>query len=441
MCYKVAVGFANLGMPLSPQSQAKHRREHYLVKDKVHGFHCLNCGDKGDIDIIKASPCKCTCDAPTHAKDTATKDAKLAELLALEEEGNMLLKLIQEEEQRNRAEDILRNEQMAELARLEEEEAMLWQAHLNSVETAAAEAKRRYQETKRRKVRDLQDEAKPPASTMASNTKFVSAAASVDETEQDGLGRATDKAVDRTQQDGLARATDEAVNRTQQDGLARATDEAVNRTQQDGLARATDEAVDRTQQESVAKAQLAQDEPAFLSLTTSENLVSYDESESIAKRLLFDPSQNSPNRAPADVIFIVCVIKPCTFLQPILAHTMVIPGPDNLETQVLDMRLDDTQGAAQSMGLGKQDFRAMVTASSFSDDPSNHGITSSKPLVAPHLQKMGTEETQRDDQSVGSPHSCDTKHYESESGHDVSCKDFWLHIVLMLPRACLSRPV
>ena len=42
---------------MSPQSQAKHRRKHYLVKDKEMHCRCLNCGDVGGIHALKSLPC------------------------------------------------------------------------------------------------------------------------------------------------------------------------------------------------------------------------------------------------------------------------------------------------------------------------------------------------------------------------------------------------
>ncbi|CAE6942119.1 unnamed protein product [Symbiodinium sp. CCMP2456] len=93
------------GLPQSPRSVAKHRKEHYLVKNGVHGYHCTICGMMDqDIKKIKESPCR----APDHepgsdgqaSVDEATaQQMMLDELRELEQEGLLLEGLLKEEQE------------------------------------------------------------------------------------------------------------------------------------------------------------------------------------------------------------------------------------------------------------------------------------------------------------------------------------------------------
>ena len=175
------------GAPLSPQSAAKLRHEHCLVKDRRHGFRCLNCGDKGmDVAVIKSSKCASpTKDSPVAPKHTnqATLEARLAELQALEAEGNMLMQLLQAEHQKTSAEDlVLQQQQLAELAMLEQEEAMLLQAQVDSLETAAAEARFREEQhdAKRRKTEMHVETPAALDATAAKKSKEAAATAEQD---------------------------------------------------------------------------------------------------------------------------------------------------------------------------------------------------------------------------------------------------------------------
>ena len=174
------------GAPLSPQSAAKLRHEHYLVKDRRHGFRCLNCGDKGmDVAVIKSSKCVSpTKDSPVAPKHTnqATLEAQLAELQALEAEGNMLMQLLEAEHQKTSAEDLVLQQQLAELAMLEQEEAMLLQARVDSLETAAAEARFREEQhdAKRRKTEMHVETPAALDATAAKKSKEAAATAEQD---------------------------------------------------------------------------------------------------------------------------------------------------------------------------------------------------------------------------------------------------------------------
>ena len=83
--------------PLSPQSDAKAKGQHYTVKEFTHGYECLICGLLGDISFIKGSPCKPVPDdlVSMTRKFQEESDAKMAqELHALQVEEEYLEQLL-----------------------------------------------------------------------------------------------------------------------------------------------------------------------------------------------------------------------------------------------------------------------------------------------------------------------------------------------------------
>ena len=128
-----------LGLPISPQSQAKHRREHYLVKDKQMHFRCLSCGDAGAIDVLKSFPCSALDDE--MAKDDATSQAaslRLAQALQAEHDEELIGRDLEAEllAEQLSLEELLLQAEEGELQRLlAQEEADLLQAKMESLES------------------------------------------------------------------------------------------------------------------------------------------------------------------------------------------------------------------------------------------------------------------------------------------------------------------
>ena len=65
---------------MSPESDARKRGQHYMVKELRYGFECLICGLLGDISWIRSSPCK-----PKEVVSPTTTE-EVRDLEAVEEE-------------------------------------------------------------------------------------------------------------------------------------------------------------------------------------------------------------------------------------------------------------------------------------------------------------------------------------------------------------------
>ena len=146
---------------MSPQSQAKHRRKHYLVKDKEMHCRCLNCGDVGGIHALKSLPChaldrellkgdgttKATSlrlpqardDELSGGDDAASQAASLRLAQALQAEEDELIDQDLEAEllaEQLSLEELVLQAEEGELQRLlAQEEAELLQAKMESLET------------------------------------------------------------------------------------------------------------------------------------------------------------------------------------------------------------------------------------------------------------------------------------------------------------------
>ncbi|CAE7663077.1 lss [Symbiodinium sp. CCMP2592] len=119
---------------------AKHRREHYVVKDDDKGksFRCLNCGDVGGFEALQCFPCNALdAEQAKSANDATSQAASLRLAQALQAEENELVDLEAEllAEQLSLEELVLQAEE-GELQRLlAQEEAELLQAKMESLET------------------------------------------------------------------------------------------------------------------------------------------------------------------------------------------------------------------------------------------------------------------------------------------------------------------
>ena len=136
---EILKGSGCLGLPYSPQSQAKKKRVHYLVKDRCTGFKCLNCGDGGSIEHLKSY----RCDALEAENDAAyIASRKLAETLRAKEEAaagsgdsDVEAELLREQ---LALEELLLQAEEGELQRLlAEDEAALLEAQVLSLEPEA----------------------------------------------------------------------------------------------------------------------------------------------------------------------------------------------------------------------------------------------------------------------------------------------------------------
>ena len=82
---------------------AKHRKEHYFVKCRVHGYQCQICGGSGpDLEVLKALDCSGREPEPEKSSSDAmtAHQLQLEELKALEVEG-LQLELLMEQEMIN----------------------------------------------------------------------------------------------------------------------------------------------------------------------------------------------------------------------------------------------------------------------------------------------------------------------------------------------------
>ena len=127
---------------LSPRSEAKRCKKHYIVRDRNYGWLCVLCGSsKFDYEDLEYSPCFPFCVADTPAKpakpcpkpapvNTAKTDAEtaqqlqLAELAELEEQEIMLQQLLELEElekgllQQEQAVELMEEKDLAEAMRM-----------------------------------------------------------------------------------------------------------------------------------------------------------------------------------------------------------------------------------------------------------------------------------------------------------------------------------
>ena len=131
-------------MIASPRSQAKAKKQHYLVKDKWWGYLCTLCGNNGnDPQDIKVKPCYPLPDVgelrATPSKHVSEEEQQTIEELRKE-------KLVLEALMREADEEMARNLEFEELKRIQEEllreEISLEQALAES----AREAERRLAE-------------------------------------------------------------------------------------------------------------------------------------------------------------------------------------------------------------------------------------------------------------------------------------------------------
>ncbi|CAE7224527.1 unnamed protein product [Symbiodinium sp. CCMP2592] len=166
--------------PLSPRSQAKQRREHYLVQDRAYGYLCVLCGNNAkEPGILRAKKCFPLPDlkpldehlekASKSSKASGSGSPRPSPTEALSEvtpkQASMMEELAFLQKQQAKLEELLKLQELEDFERALQEEEEQLQAALRRSELEAEEA-----ELNRKRSRPADDTIFHAAEAPASNT-------------------------------------------------------------------------------------------------------------------------------------------------------------------------------------------------------------------------------------------------------------------------------
>ena len=157
---------------LSPRSVAKQRKEHYFVKDKLHGYLCTNCGGAGqDLEVLKSlarvnGEAEAKVEPKVIMSDAVTaREMHYEELRNLEAEGLVLAQELQLEMQL--LEEMELEAELQELLRLEN----LEREQLAAAAVASLEARQVEDEGPKRSLEDCEAPRICKVAKVAENAK------------------------------------------------------------------------------------------------------------------------------------------------------------------------------------------------------------------------------------------------------------------------------